>query len=204
MAVSAFKSTSRRGNYTNASTSSSSSISTTSRDQVSRDSLNKSPIRRSRSVSAVQRSQLLQEGYGNTRDNPLFDCSSGSSKSPSSERENLRVGKGRGDAVSNDKRGRMGRALDSAIVKPRERSLSQVNPVRRRLRSVSRGPSKSNEVRRLQHTVILLFYFLPIRELTITVLYIEFFYFDKENISKTRKQLLLPFNPNLSFCVSFY
>lgn len=143
MAVSAFKSTSRRGNYTNASTS---STSATSRDQTSRDSLKKTPIRRSRSVSAVQRSQLLQEEYSNTRENPLYDCSSGSSKSSSSERERSRIGKERGDGVCTDKWNRTGRAQGSEIAKPRERSLSRVDPVRRRQRSVSRGPSKSIEV----------------------------------------------------------
>ncbi|KAJ4819890.1 hypothetical protein LUZ62_032456 [Rhynchospora pubera] len=153
MAVSAFKSTSRRGNnYTNPSPSpslSSSSTSTTSRDQFSRDShsLKKAPIRRSRSVSAEQRGQLLRlrGEYGNTRDNPLFDCSSGSSKSSSSEKEKIGTGKERGEGVCTDNRGRGGRALGSGTQKPRERSMSRVDPVRRRLRSVSRGPSRCNE-----------------------------------------------------------
>jgi hypothetical protein len=146
MAISAFKSTSRRGNYTNESTySSSASTSASSRDQTSRDSLKKTPIRRSRSVSAVQRSQLLQKEYGNnTRDNPLFDCSSGSSKSSSSEREKLGIGKEGEDGVCTEKKGRTGRALASA--KPQKRSMSRVDPMRRRLRSVSRGPSKAIEV----------------------------------------------------------
>jgi hypothetical protein len=111
-------------------------------------------IRRSRSVSAVQRSQLLQEEYANnTRDNPLFNCSSGSSKSSSSEREKLVIGKERGDGVCTEKNGRTGRALASA--KPRERSISRVDPMQRQLRSVSRGPSKAVEVIRWLFQLVL-------------------------------------------------
>ncbi|KAJ3669004.1 hypothetical protein LUZ60_010954 [Juncus effusus] len=148
MAVSAFKSTSRRGTQTNPSPSFSSS---SSRDQLSKEPVKKNPARRSRSVSAVQRShgQLSQEEFqhGNTIDNPLFDCSSGSSKSSSNETERTGIGKGRTEVQA---RGRVGRGPVAVSQHSRERSLPRGNPARQRVRSVSRGPSsrcpsRSNE-----------------------------------------------------------
>ena len=63
MAVSAFKSTSRRGNLASSTTNTSSSSSSSTTIH---------PPRRSRSVSAVSRDQLDTADFLNKRDNPLF------------------------------------------------------------------------------------------------------------------------------------
>ncbi|KAG1338253.1 hypothetical protein COCNU_04G005590 [Cocos nucifera] len=148
MAASSFKSASKRGSY-----ASSSRTISTSKDRPTEDSRKKIPNQRSRSVSAVPRSfikpppasSVLSE-FSNTRDNPLFGCSS--SSSPDSEG---RVGASKGGSdVSGSRRGRSvsrssglgAPGLDSRSESGR--SLSRIG-TGRRLRSLSRGHRGNSE-----------------------------------------------------------
>ncbi|PIA53264.1 hypothetical protein AQUCO_00900087v1 [Aquilegia coerulea] len=95
MAVSAFKSTSKRGNLGNSNTttspSSSSATSTSFSKGGSSDNLDKKPhYRRSRSVSATSRLQKSSsfDDFTIKRDNPLF-CSTSSSPPDVVEPKNL-------------------------------------------------------------------------------------------------------------------
>ncbi|XP_008792465.2 uncharacterized protein LOC103709064 [Phoenix dactylifera] len=148
MSASAFKSASKRGSY-----ASSSRTISSSKDRPTEDSRKKIPNRRSRSVSAVPRSYAkpplassVVSEYSNTRDNPLFGCSS--SSSPESEGR-VSATKG-GSDVSGSRKGRsMSRssgigAEGSGSRSESGRSLSRIG-TGRRLRSVSRGHHGNSE-----------------------------------------------------------
>lgn len=162
MAVSAFKSSSRRGNYTNSTISSSSSTASgTSRRGVDGiDNVDKKVYRRSRSVSATSRLQNSGsfDDVVNKRDNPLFNSSppddtktkslsgvnSGRStldKPPSKVADNG-VGDGRrGRSVSRSSDSRNGPVQSR---KTMGQSLSRLDTVRRN-RSVSRVRREDSE-----------------------------------------------------------
>ncbi|XP_010922937.1 uncharacterized protein [Elaeis guineensis] len=148
MATSAFKSASKRGSY-----ASSSRTISTSKDRPTEDSQKKIPNRRSRSVSATPRSYAKQppassvlSEFSNTRNNPLFGCSS--SSSPDSEGR-VRASKG-GSDLSGSRRGRsVSRSSDLGAQglggrSESSRSLSRIG-TGRRLRSLSRGHHGNSE-----------------------------------------------------------
>ncbi|KAE9592753.1 hypothetical protein Lalb_Chr19g0132561 [Lupinus albus] len=138
MAVSAFKSSSRRGNQSSAPSSTPPS-----------QPLNKPPIRRSRSVSAFSRSNLdISTEFLNKRDNPLFDQTSSNSdlKGPLSAdssnrgRSVTRNGESRSSAAIGRKES--GRVLSGVDWGRRTRSASQC-PVPRRRWSYSTSESEA-------------------------------------------------------------
>ncbi|MQL97057.1 hypothetical protein Taro_029746 [Colocasia esculenta] len=150
MAVSAFKSTSKRGSFANAGPSSS------VRQHQSEDAGRKVPSRRSRSVSAVSRSRLEEPApmleFLNKRDNPLF-CTS--SASPTDSEKSVAVAvpvaeKG-GEDASGCRRGRSTSRSSSLHGQQSGhrndcgRSLSRIDMGRRR-RSVSRDHYGKPEV----------------------------------------------------------
>lgn len=169
MAVSAFKSTSKRGNFGNSSSSKSTSTATYNsvKEGNSADLVTKCINRRSRSVSALPRTSSSSTivDFLNKRDNPLF-CSTSSSPPDLLESETLsRVAnfepnvpkfsesptKSEGNCVRNTRRGRsvvrnseIGNKF-GGFSKEMGRSLSTVDTGRRR-RSVSRGRAESCEV----------------------------------------------------------
>ncbi|WOL12023.1 hypothetical protein Cni_G20787 [Canna indica] len=148
MAVSVFNSSSKRGTYCSSSTTSSSS-----KERPGESSGKKIPVRRSRSMASLPRSddnptsKHLGE-YANTRDNPLFGCSS-SSSSPEIEHTSEAI---KGD-VFDCKRGRSmwrnsySRNGNSCSKSQSGRSLSRDVIGRRRLRSLSRGRYGVSEIR---------------------------------------------------------
>ncbi|KAK6934055.1 hypothetical protein RJ641_036949, partial [Dillenia turbinata] len=153
MAVSAFRSTSKRGNLNTDHPKPSSKTSSSSKPPAD-NSPRKAPIRRSRSVCAFSRTQL---DYQNKRDNPLF-CADNSP--PSDPENNTRFSKFDqndsrfGGSVSksadfgvlpDNRRGRSAsRSNDNRVSSGIGRSLSRVDVGRRR-RSVSRGPFGNSE-----------------------------------------------------------
>ncbi|KAL5568725.1 hypothetical protein UlMin_025300 [Ulmus minor] len=144
MAVSAFKSSSKRSNLTSAS---SSYTTTTSAKQNVGDSPKKAPIRRSRSVSAFSRTNLdassSADDFLNKRDNPLFWANASPPGIGSTEPKKLILGnsKSASSVAADDRRGRsVARNSDvSGGRKEVGRSLSRVDTGRRN-RSVSRNP----------------------------------------------------------------
>ncbi|KAK6921804.1 hypothetical protein RJ641_012311 [Dillenia turbinata] len=153
MALSAFRSTSKRGNLNTDHPKPSSKTSASSKPPADH-SPRKAPIRRSRSVCAFSRTQL---DYLNKRDNPLF-CAD---NSPPSDRENnTRFSKFDPDdsrfsgsvsksadfgVLADNRRGRSAsRSNDNRVSSGIGRSLSRVDVGRRR-RSVSRGPFGNSE-----------------------------------------------------------
>ncbi|XP_019453471.1 PREDICTED: uncharacterized protein LOC109355025 isoform X2 [Lupinus angustifolius] len=139
MAVSAFKSSSRRSNQSSAPSSTRPS-----------QPLNKPPIRRSRSVSAFSRSNLdISNEFLNKRDNPLFDETSPNSdpKGPVSADSNNNRGRSvtrNGESRSSAAVGRKesGRVLSGVDSGRRTRSASQC-PVPRRRWSYSTSESEA-------------------------------------------------------------
>ncbi|XP_050384937.1 uncharacterized protein LOC126801583 isoform X2 [Argentina anserina] len=146
MAVSAFKSSSRRSNPTGVASTSSSSSSSSSANTSSTNKANPTPIRRSRSVSAFSRTATVDSQnntFSNRRDNPLFWSSSDSPTSvdplvkPDKEAtSSSAVDARRGRSVSRNADVLVGRS--QSRVDP-GRSLSRVDTGRRN-RSVSRCP----------------------------------------------------------------
>ncbi|KAM1706322.1 hypothetical protein EV1_027966 [Malus domestica] len=156
MAVSAFKSSTKRSTTTTTTTSNfsapSSSSSSAGRQITDKDNPppKKAPIRRSRSVSAFSRTSLdaSAESFLNKRDNPLF----WSTDSQAVDSQNL-VKPAKFDSVTSKdsrpatsigadiRRGRSAARNADALGTRKEvgRSLSRVDPGRRN-RSVSRGP----------------------------------------------------------------
>lgn len=146
MAVSVFKSSSKRGTYASPSTTSSST-----RDRPIEDSGKKIPLRRSRSIVSSPRSNENSTSkhfleYANTRDNPLFGCTSPSPSSPEAEYLS--------EAIKNDVLDcRRGRSLvknsnfrSESTCSTRERSSSRDMVRQSRIRSPSRGQSHISEV----------------------------------------------------------
>ncbi|KGN52146.1 uncharacterized protein LOC101207070 [Cucumis sativus] len=163
MAMTAFKSSSRRGGSTSSTSSSSIGASTSGKDsKQSGNSPKKSTIRRSRSVSAFSRSSTadVSGDFSNSRDNPLF-WSNGSSSLEEARAVNLesdgsstRISVGGPKRVSSggveNTRGRsVSRSSDSGSIasgsrKIGGRSLSRVGTERReRSASVTRYPVSS-------------------------------------------------------------
>lgn len=163
MAVSAFKSSTRRGGSTSATPSSSSGVSTSGKDsKQSGSSIKKPTTRRSRSVSAVSRSSTadVSADFSNSRDNPLFWSNT---SPPSGEARSLNldfdesstiIGAGSSKQAScagvENTRGRsVSRSSDSGSIgsgsrKTIGRSLSRVGTEQRgRSASVSRYPVSS-------------------------------------------------------------
>ncbi|XP_042416032.1 uncharacterized protein LOC122005160 [Zingiber officinale] len=147
MAVSVFKSSSKRGAYASPSTTSSST-----RDRPIEDSGKKIPLRRSRSIVSSPRSNENSTSkhfleYANTRDNPLFDCTSSSPSSPEAECLS--------EAMKSDVlECRRGRSLvkhsnfrSESTCSARERSSSRDMVRQSRVRSLSRGQSHISEDR---------------------------------------------------------
>lgn len=166
MAMSAFKSSSRRGGSTLATLSSSNGVSTSGKDSKQSDnSPKKGTIRRSRSVSAFSRSTTadVSADFSNSRDNPLF-WSNGSPPSEEARTVNLesdgsssRISAGSSKRVSSggveNTRGRsVSRSSDSGSIgsgsrKTGGRSLSRVAAGRReRSASVTRYPVSSQSL----------------------------------------------------------
>ncbi|KAI3419933.1 uncharacterized protein J3R85_012860 [Psidium guajava] len=151
MAVSAFKSTSRRG--ASASASSGAAAPSPSVREASRDALRRASPRRSRSVSAFSRVASSPE-FLNKRDNPLF-CSGDSPP----EKETLPEKLIRGGGNSGDLESRIGRTKaegrsPSVVDERRGRSISRnggvgSNPSGDR-RDVGRSLSKVNTTRRVR------------------------------------------------------
>lgn len=146
MAVSAFKSSSKRGTYASSSTTSSST-----RDRSIEDSGKKIPLRRSRSIVSSPRSNENSTSkhfleYANTRDNPLFGCTSSSPSSPEAEclseamkSDVLDCRRGRSLAKNSDFR-------SESTCSTRERSSSRDIVRQSQIRSLSRGQSHISEV----------------------------------------------------------
>nr|CAD1817404.1 unnamed protein product [Ananas comosus var. bracteatus] len=140
MAVSAFRSTSKRGSNASPSRSAFSP----SKEPVLADSRERIPPRRSRSVSAAPRrcpdpspTPPAVSEYSNTRNNPLFGCpSSSSSSSPESE---SRVGTANGGIEASSSSSRRGRPV------------SKEGSGNRRIRSVSRGHYGYSEQSGVEH-----------------------------------------------------
>ncbi|KAG9458481.1 hypothetical protein H6P81_002989 [Aristolochia fimbriata] len=168
MATSAFKSTSKRGNFGTSSTTPA-----LPRESNTEDAKKKVPLRRSRSVSAFSRSYTDPSkvsslsntvDFSNKRDNPLFSTSNSSSPEGFEPENPIRIAKfedalARLDestpkttdsGVLDGRRGRsVSRSSDSSkqFSGPRRevgRSLSRVDTGRQR-RSVSRGPHGNSE-----------------------------------------------------------
>ncbi|BBN69925.1 hypothetical protein Prudu_1260S000100 [Prunus dulcis] len=152
MAVSAFKSSSKRINA--ATNSSASTTSSVGRQQITdKDNNNpakKAPLRRSRSVSAFSRTSLdaSAESFLNKRDNPLFWSTDAqavdSQKLVKPTKLDAATSKDSRPATSagaDSRRGRSGLRNSDALGTRKEagRSLSRVDPSRRN-RSISRGP----------------------------------------------------------------
>lgn len=149
MAVSAFRSTSKKGSNASPSRSAFSPP----KEPVLADSRERIPPRRSRSVSAAPRrcpdpspTPPAVSDYSNTRNNPLFGCpSSSSSSSPESE---SRVGTANGGIEASSSSSRRGRPV------------SIEGSGNRRIRSVSRGHHGYSEVLILFWFQILNFWFI--------------------------------------------
>lgn len=143
MAVSAFKSSSRRGNLPNSSTKTPSSDHKETKQDIAKNT-SKAPLRRSRSVSAFSRTQLEipSNDFLIKRDNPLF---SGNNSPPAEVKDSklaeIPAAKLNASTAEDTGRGRsVSRNADAG--KPTSgigRSLSRVDTGRRH-RSVSRGP----------------------------------------------------------------
>ncbi|KAL6289071.1 hypothetical protein ACE6H2_006581 [Prunus campanulata] len=152
MAVSAFKSSSKRSNA--ATTSSASTTSSVGRQQITdKDNNNpakKAPLRRSRSVSAFSRTSLdaSAESFLNKRDNPLFWSTDAQAVDPQQllkptklDAATSKDSRQTSSAGTDSRRGRSGLRNSDALGTRKEagRSLSWVDPSSRN-RSVSRGP----------------------------------------------------------------
>lgn len=152
MAVSAFKSSSKRSNA--ATNSSASTTSSVGRQQIAdKDNNNpakKAPLRRSRSVSAFSRTSLdvSAESFLNKRDNPLFWSTDAQAVDPQKlvkptklDAATSKDSRPATSAGADSRRGRSGLRNSDALGTRKEagRSLSRVDPSRRN-RSISRGP----------------------------------------------------------------
>lgn len=152
MAVSAFKSSSKRSNA--ATNSSASTTSSVGRQQIAdKDNNNpakKAPLRRSRSVSAFSRTSLdvSAESFLNKRDNPLFWSTDAQAVDPRKlvkptklDAATSKDSRPATSAGADSRRGRSGLRNSDALGTRKEagRSLSRVDPSRRN-RSISRGP----------------------------------------------------------------
>ncbi|XP_062204070.1 uncharacterized protein LOC133906243 isoform X3 [Phragmites australis] len=149
MASSAFKSTTRR------------TLHSSSHDRPARRDPSpcaRSSRSRSRSVSAAPRARSLQEGYANTRTNPLFDCAASQTPSPPPQLPGTATSSGGGDVARRDRGreplkggGRGGgraRSVSVAPQRPRIASAASVDSARSvGGRRVSRPPSVADDAR---------------------------------------------------------